>query len=306
MKKYISMIILVVLAGSHYRGYSQERPPEWIPFRWQGDSISGRYLDKAYMYVPVKIEDLSVDFTMQLDLGTTRTLFYKPISLYLRQSSALAGKLDTVHMANVGVVKDAIFRDVDLRLGSVEFSSDVWNTTLAGTPEHIGTIAPDLFRDKIVVIDYPSCRLAVSDVLPAEYADLPAVPFELSEGIIILPLLIDGTERKVMFDTGSSPFALATSKERASAIAAPAIVDSLSGPLWWGQNITFYGLETNKPVELAGMTLENATVYYDKDGLWEEGVFKPRRIWGLTGNTYFLDCIIILDYKKMSFRIKRH
>ena len=54
---------------------------------------------------------------------------------------------------------------------------------------------------------------------------------------------------KVLFDTGSSPFQLITTQERAWSISDLTITDSLSGPLWWGQEITFYGFNVNKPIK---------------------------------------------------------
>jgi hypothetical protein len=41
-------------------GCSQEQSIEWIPFRWEGDTVSGKYIEKAFIYVPVKIEDLPI------------------------------------------------------------------------------------------------------------------------------------------------------------------------------------------------------------------------------------------------------
>lgn len=173
-----------------------------------------------------KIDELPTDFTMQLDLGTTETQFYgNPIKPYLYEYPSLANKLDSMQHH-----KDIIFKNVNLHMGTAEFSLDVMHRigfgedipldlTHSKNPKHIGTIAPDMFRDKILIIDYKSRRFAVSDSLPAEYLSLPSVQFELNNGIIIFPFRIDGTECKLMFDTGSSPFPLATSKGRALEIA---------------------------------------------------------------------------------------
>ena len=81
------------------------------------------------------------------------------------------------------------------------------------------------------------------------------------------------------------------------------IADSLSGPLWWGQEITFYGLEINKPIAFGGKVLKSAKVYYDKEGLWD-GIYNSYNIWGITGNAYFFDNTVIIDYKNKLFRVK--
>ena len=287
-------------------GCSQKQSLEWIPFTWEGDTIAGQYIEKAYIYVPVKIDDLPHDFIMQFDLGTTTTVFNrKALDSYLEEYPSLAEKF-----------KFPMFKNVNLRMGTVEFNGiDIGYTSnlhetipkdsiYSKTPKDIGTIAPDIFQNKILVIDYKSARFAVTDSLPVEYKYLPSEEFELANGNIILPFRINGEECKLMFDTGASPFPLATSRERALEISDSVITDSLSGPLWWGTEITFYGLNVDKPIEFGGKTLQNSMVYYDKDGLWEEGVFKPLNIWGLTGNAYFFDNIVIIDYKNKLFRVK--
>lgn len=288
----------------------QKRALQWFPFYWQGDTISGQYIERAYLYIPVRIEGIPDAFSMQLDLGTTQTQFYgNSLKPYLNDYPALAAKLGPFVRA-----RNAIFRNVDLRLGKVGMQIDVWHRAnfgeklsgdaiLSDEPVHIGTIAADIFQDKVLMIDYKSRRIAVADNLPDKYKKLPAGEFELDKGIIKLPFWIDGKSCRLMLDTGSSPFPLATSKERALEISDPVVADSLSGPLWWGRDITFYGLQVNKPVELGGKRLKIGMVYYDKEGLWNE-VYTSLDVWGLAGNAYFFDRMLILDYKNRQFRIK--
>ncbi len=302
---------LLILLSLLFTGSLQGQPLEWASFYWQGDTISGKYIEKAFLYIPVKIDDLPINFSMQLDLGTENTQFYeKSIKPYLDEFPALADKLGPLEQ-----YKNALFRNINLHLGPVDLTADIWHPYNFGeeiprdslytkTPKHIGTIAPDLFQDKVLVIDYKACRLAIADNLPAEYADLPAVEFEMINGIIKFPLRINGEECQLMFDTGASIFPLATSKEKALEISDGVVVDSLSGPLWWGREVTLYGLRVNKPVELGGQILKNGMVYYEKDELWEDEVFKPFNIWGLTGNAYFFNHTVILDYKNKLFRVK--
>lgn len=42
---------------------------KWIPFKWTGDSVSGRYFDKSSMLIPVKIDNIPANFNMQFDMG---------------------------------------------------------------------------------------------------------------------------------------------------------------------------------------------------------------------------------------------
>lgn len=304
--KILKKTLLLIVLSIFFLSCSDKQSLEWIPFQWKSDTISGKYIEKAYLFVPVKIDDLPHDFTMQLDLGTYKTVFYgNSINPYMEEYPSLTEKY-----------KIPVFKDITLQMGRVRFNGvDIGYYNNGGetipkdsirskTPKHIGTIAPDLFGDRVLIIDYKSCRFAVSDSLPDQYKELEAQKFELTDGIIKLPFRINGNDCNLLFDTGSSPFPLATSKERALAISDPIVIDSLSGPLWWGENITFYGHRVNKPIEFGGRQLRNSTVYYDKEGLWENNVFTPLNVWGLTGNAYFFDNTVIIDYKNQLFRIK--
>jgi hypothetical protein len=230
----IALIILFLI----FTGCSQKTSLGWIPFHWVGDTISGKYIEKAYMYIPVKIDDLPYDFTMQFDLGTYGTQFYgNAIQPYLNEYPSLANKLEAARG-----VEDIVFKHVNLQAGTVSFDDmDVWHrkdfgeaiakdSILSATPKHIGTIAPDLFQDKILIIDYKAGRLAVADSLSAEYENLPAEEF-------------------------------------------------------------------------GGQVLQNGTVYYDKEGLWED-VYNSLQVWGITGNAWFFNNTVIIDYKNKLFRVK--
>ena len=301
-KHEISLILLFFI----FIGCSQKQSLDWVPFNWEGDTISGKYIEKAYIYVPVKIDGLPYDFTMQFDLGTYQSVFYgNSLEPYFAECPFLMDNLDSTGM----------FRNLSLQMGVIDFDSinigykkdfgdKIPEDSLhSKTPKHIGTIAADIFQDKFLIIDYKLNRFPISDFLPAEYNDLPAEKFELTAGIIRLPFCINGKDYKLMFDTGSSPFQLVTTKERALDISGSVIVDSLSGPLWWGKEITFYGLEVNKPIEFAGKALGNSRVYYDKEGLWN-GIYDSFNVWGITGNAYFFNNTIIIDYKNKLFRVK--
>ena len=47
--------------------------PNWISYKWLGDSISGKYYDKLAIMVPVTFDNLPYKFQMQLDLGAVET-----------------------------------------------------------------------------------------------------------------------------------------------------------------------------------------------------------------------------------------
>ena len=108
-KQGITFVLLLLI----FTSCSRKQSLQWIPFSWEGDSISGIYIEKAYLYIPVNIENLSDDFTMQFDLGTYNTVFYgNPIDPYL-EKSGLVNKLDSIGM----------FKNVCLKMGAIPFNN---------------------------------------------------------------------------------------------------------------------------------------------------------------------------------------
>ena len=300
--------IFVLFLLLFFTNCTKKQELAWSPFIWKGDSISGKYIEKAFIYIPVQIDDLPYKFTMQFDLGSSKSVLYeKPMRFLMQKDSAFANKWNWDSFS---------FPHCNLRMGDIfipntelfymkNMGDSICEESLNSTESiHIGTIGADLFQDKVLIIDYKSSRLSITDSVPSVYAALPAEKFTIENGIIKLPFSIKGQECKLMFDTGSSPFQLVTTKERVLSIAKPELVDSLSGPRWWGRYITFYGFSVNQTVKFAGKELPvNAKVYYDKEGLWEN-IYNAFNIWGITGNAYFMENVVIIDYRKKLFYVQ--
>jgi hypothetical protein len=70
MKQFFVLTFLLISATS----FGQK--PDWIPFNWEGDSVSGKYFDKLAITIPVTLNNLPNKFKMQFDLGATVTVIY--------------------------------------------------------------------------------------------------------------------------------------------------------------------------------------------------------------------------------------
>ena len=49
-KQGITFVLLLLIFTSR----TQQPSLQWIPFSWEGDTISGIYIEKAFLNVPVK------------------------------------------------------------------------------------------------------------------------------------------------------------------------------------------------------------------------------------------------------------
>jgi hypothetical protein len=207
-----------------------------------------------------------------------------------------------------------MFKNVALKLGSVSFGNRnighfkgfgdeiPADSVITKSEKHIGTIAPDLFQDKMLIIDYPNRRIAVVNTLPKQYAKASFQPFKIDEGRIKIPLKINNNTENLMFDTGSSLFSLITTEVNASQISKAPAVDSLKISSW-GDYYMVYGNKVNSNIKFGNKTLEPAVVFYDKLHKSDQ-FYKDEKIWGITGNAYFLKNTVIIDYKNKRFGVK--
>ena len=309
--KTICFIVINLFIGTVAFG----QKVNWIPFEWVGDSLSGKYFDKAAINIPVSIDGLPHKFNMQFDLGAVTTVIYgNSIANYLDKYSELKNKIDTNTSFTINGQKNPMFKDVNLGLGNISFGKrDIGyfkefgdtipsDSIYTNTEKHIGTIAPDLFKDQYLIIDYPNKRICVSEKLPRKLAKVSFQPSSISQGRITIPFTINGKIENLMFDSGSSMFSLITSEENANQISVNNIVDSLSANSW-GDNMTAYGKKITSEVKFGKTILQPSNVYYVKNEMIAE-FFKQQNIWGITGNAYFLNKIVIIDYKNSRFGIK--
>jgi hypothetical protein len=280
----------------------------WIPFNWEGDSVSGKYFDKLAITIPVSVDNLPHKFNMQLDLGALNTMFYgNSIKPYLDNYSSLKSKIDTTLTFRAQSQTNYMLKDVLLKLGNVSFGArnignfsnfgDVISkdSVMTNSEKHIGTIAPD-------IIDYRNKRICVTAKVPQEYSKASFQKYKIKDGRIKIPMTINGQIEDVMFDTGSSIFALITTKVNAFKISENIVGDSLKISSW-GDYYMVNGQKTKSIIKFGKTVLKPTLVYYDEQKNNAQ-FYDDEKIWGITGNLYFLDRVVIIDYKKQLFGIK--
>jgi len=194
-----------------------------------------------------------------------------------------------------------LFKDIEVGYFDNYGNKINQDSILTNTEKHIGTIRPDIFQNKILIIDYARNRISTCQELPKQYKLATFQPFRNDDGRIKIPFLINGEIQYILFDTGSSIFTLTTSKEHALKTADAKIVDSLIVTSW-GKEITFYGVKTNRPIKFGNKVLNGSLIYFDEKETFKE-FYKSANIWGLTGNVFFLRNTVIIDYKNQLFGV---
>jgi hypothetical protein len=309
MNKLATLFFLLLTSSA----FGQQLP--WIPFNWEGGTLAGRRFDKVAITVPVTLDNLPHKFKMQLDLGAKTTHVYgNSIAPYLAKYPALNAKLDTTHTFYMQGQKNPKLVGVKLKLGPIDFGlrdlgsfrnfgDKLTAKTLTDKTEvHVGTIAPDLFQNRVLIIDYPHQRLCVVDKVPAAYAKASFQPFKLKDGRIKIPLRINGQPEDLLFDTGSSLFALLTTRQRAATLAPGAVQDSIKTSSW-GEYYYVYGRRPTSTIYFGTKQLPEALVFADNIHKFDK-LYEEEGVWGITGNAYFLHNTVIIDYQNHVFGVQ--
>ncbi len=288
---------------------------DWSPFIWAKSKLGDRVIEKAAIRIPVTLDSLPQRFTMQLDLGLPVTaLSGNAIEPYLEEYPGLRHKLDTNRYVLAHGRPYPLFHGINLTLGNQLFQDREIayykgygrtmdkDSIFLKTEVRVGTLGSDLFQNKVLIIDYKNARFAVTDHVPEEFRNLQFEKFEYDQGRVILCLSIDGSPERVLFDTGASYFALSTTREKALPVADPLRIDSMQIPSW-GKYLDMKGFRINKPIRFGTKVLQEEIVYYD-DSKTLDSFFQTRNLWGITGNKYFLESTVVIDFKNLLFGVK--
>ncbi len=317
MKKAVLFILIAMLTFTfsckkEKSTIEGEQYFHWINFQWEGDTISGRYFDKAAMFVPVKIENVPYTFWFQFDLGARRTMVYgNSFDTIMKLYPELNKKIDTTGNIVINGQKINSLKNITLWLDTVKFFlPEIAFYTGFGdktSPEVnlekdtliMGTIGRNIVENKILIIDYPGRRLAITDSLPARFISAQ-VEMSVQNGIFKIPINIDGNNYWILFDTGSSLFYLITCKDKwNNLIDTTAQIDTFVINAW-GKQETLLNAHARFDFTIAGTTVHPEYITATEKDMFCQ-FFEKQGVLGIMGNQPFLDKVIFLDLKSNSF-----
>lgn len=275
-------------------------------FQWISDSLGDQHFDRAMIYLPVSIDGLPHDFTFQFDLGLDVTLVYEQsIRPYLAEYPELGQKLDTASdldfLRQVDIVIDGReFTDRSILLYDDDRNVLTADSVRSTTTKHIGSVGVDLFQDKVLIIDYPNTRIAVTEEVPptmVESATFVDITLD-RRGRAVLPLVVKNEVRKVTFDTGSSLFQLITTPPNWAEVTSGRVTDSILVTTF-GAEYYMYGTELDS-IYLGDERLSKAICYQNE---YIANSLNYNGVWGMTGNAYFWDYKVIVDFASKQFGV---
>ena len=284
----------------------------WSEFIWSNQVINGKYYDKTAMLIPCKIEGIKNNLTFQFDTGSNLTMLYgNSLNSFFNQNIALSEKVMGFDFpVNLYFSKSKqFFKDLEISFGDYKISNksafikENYGSKFnpqninKGDTIHIGTIGADIFRDKILIIDYPKQKFAICDEMPEQFKN-SLTDIELDKhGRPILPLLLNSKKHRILFDNGSSLFPIITSTKNIDKFSQNPILDSIEVSSWGKKHIVDSRMITDT-FNFAGKDFFNVKIYENHAGL---GIDKNTD--AMAGNALFWNNTLIIDFKNKKIAI---
>lgn len=281
----------------------------WAKFEWTNEKLGDKHFEKTAMFIPCKIEGIENPVTFQFDLGSDLTGVYEnTYKSFYKQTPELEQKIKRYKSVFQFWNNKKSFKNLNIQFGNYSASNesafvfenygDKIEINNSKDTIHIGTIGADIFKNRVLIIDYPKKQFAICEKIPEIYKP-KFVDIELDrQGRIILPMIIKNKNYRIMFDNGSSIFPIITDAKNISNFSTSADIDTIQVSSW-GQQHGVTGKMITDTFELAGQKFGNVKVYANHKGL---GI--DHKTDGMTGNALFWDKTIIIDFKNKKFGVQ--
>lgn len=294
------------------------RPPSypWFPFNWYSTTLAGKRFDKAAITVPIKLNGLQGNFITQFDLGSDATLLYEnSIKNYFASRAQLYALADTTQLAvSDNGTNSYPTTGLAFSIGSTSIPHP-WLRVKEGDPvpkdslhtaskKLVGTIGSDFLKGKVLVIDYPQRRMCVLDSVDKYWrARTTFVSSQVKNNRMHIPLTIQERTYWELFDTGASLFPISTDFATWQQLVGPRLTptDTLQVPSW-GEQVTFYGAPMQHDAYLGKLRLPKSNAWFTRNQRLLN-FNAHEKIDALTGNTFFVRSIVVLDFKTSRFGV---
>ncbi|TGE28765.1 hypothetical protein [Hymenobacter metallicola] len=274
--------------------------PATSSFVWLADSTTKPVTAHAAILLPVRLPGCPRTCYVQFDTGAPTSLFYGKSLAALRTrypatQAALPVQNDTLHNLSFPLGQGRILAR-RLRVIQYGASGVPADTT---RPFIIGTLGADVLDGRALVLDYARQQFGLHDRLPAGLAQQAAfTPLSFAERRVQFTATVEGQSRQLLFDSGSSAFALLTSKDNFEALARPAAPVQVASVNSLGRTLTSYTVATPAALQVGTAAVPLGTVtHIEGTRFTEEMLMRFSGMGGMLGNAPFVTRTLILDVR---------
>ena len=308
--KRVALGLLALLVVSSVGGYvyfdrkftppanalSVSHAAQRIPLRWLASDGNPH----AALLLPVKIDGITDVFYMQLDTGAPSTVFYRrSLQSILEQHPAAFAIEAGKQQVGLGFAIDG------LNVRSPRFALlDYGSKVESGNPQAaniIGSIGTDLLEKRVLVLDFRQDECAFLQAVPeAGFAD-----FQFRKRRILLPARIGDQPRTLLYDSGSSGYALLTGKQEWDRLKTPGGLVKVEKGNSWGRALKVMTAPANREVTVSTVALPLTDVtYVEGTSKMQDWLMRSSGMQGMVGNTLFLGRKLTLDAGTQKFKVE--
>lgn len=287
----------------------------WYDFYWDGDESN----PKDAMLLKSVIDTVNFNFRWQFDTGSPRTFFYgnlwNSFTVAFPYLDSLFFTIDTLKSDGFVNLRNNAVRISGNKLpGNIigllpgyggKVSKDIILQN-PGASVPIGTMGIDIFRLGVLLIDFKNNKIGYSDRLTRSFYKEKhnIIDFMLYQNRIIIPVGINEEVFYVFYDSGASLFPLKTTSAFTGKLPGITFTDTLRNITTWGKSYDVPGGRFNGTLKIGNLTVNDAKVYVHPDpDEYHTKIFSEAGTYGLIGNAYFDNKIVVIDFTTLKFTI---
>ncbi|APV49434.1 hypothetical protein BWI17_06905 [Betaproteobacteria bacterium GR16-43] len=241
---------------------------------------------------------------MQFDVGTPATVLYAAKWTSLAQRLGGASAPDAERVENLR-----------LMIGTLPVTAaEVQVRKNAATPidwagdglEIVGTVGSDIIDGRTVLLDFKANTIVVTrDRNAVTSATTVFTPFRYIQRKVLMPAKVNGEPGDLVYDSGSSAFALITSEEAWRKLARADAVPVQFPVRSWNNTLTAHTVASDARVALgqASIPVREVSRIEGASFLQDAGM-RVFGIAGMIGNELFIGRRLILDTARQEFAVE--
>ncbi len=274
--------------------------PATCSFEWDADTAAGQAMPHAALLVPVTLPGCPRTCYLQFDTGAPYSILYaNPLAAlrarYPATRNTLLPQVDTMRNFRFALGQGQVQarKTRVMHRGAIQLPAD------STSPFVIGTLGSDVLADQVLVIDYARRCFSLYSAVPDSLARQAAyVPMRFDSRRVLLDVGLQGQPEQLLFDSGSSAFALLTSQDTWHDLARPAARAHTVPVNSWGKTLTAHTVATAAALQLGALVVPLRTVTYIEGMSWGQTLLmRFSGMGGMLGNEPFVEHTVILDVR---------
>ena len=278
-----------------------------INFQWQKLKQGGITINHGAILIPVTLEGIDKTFKMQLDLGINHNVIYGD-TLAAITSAYPELQNNIQHRDGYEVFYNRIqFSNHQLaKEDSLLVRKNVGKSENLKDFDIIGTLGANEIKNKILLIDFKSQQLVITNKLEDwEEDSFSYTPLIFKNNQLHLDLIAAGNKHPFVYSTQASLLPLATIDANLFKNITKENTSEIKKLKSWGEEISFTGSDITTKIRIADVNLPiNNKKAFFTDAKKVSEALKTENIKGIIGSDLFMNNTIMIDLVNNRFGIK--